>query len=168
MGQSQASTHTDPAKEERLGGAETGTSPPAPGSSTSRMKPEQRSRKRALVIGAGSSGLAAIQQALEAGLEPYCCEVRPGVGGAWRFDPDPGRCEWSFDSEGNAEVFTPGESDERGKPPPSPMYASLRTNVPTSLMQYRRQPFAPDVVRLSSRRCLFLAHMSGIAMTERF
>lgn len=116
--------------------------PLAPSSSTTR-------KRTVLIIGAGSSGLAATQQALEAGLEPFCCEARPGVGGAWRFDADPGVCEWVFDDDGQASVYTPGESDERGPAPPSPMYGSLRTNVPTTLMMYREQHFPRTVVRLS-------------------
>lgn len=116
--------------------------PPAATPSTSSSKP----KRTALIIGAGSSGLAAIQQALEAGLEPFCCEARPGVGGAWRFDADPGACKWEFSDDGQASVYTPGESDERGPPPPSPMYGSLRTNVPTTLMMYREQHFPRTVV----------------------
>lgn len=120
-----------------------GPPPATPSTSSSKRK------RTALIIGAGSSGLAAIQQALEAGLEPFCCEARPGVGGAWRFDADPGDCKWEFSEDGQASVYTPGESDERGPPPPSPMYASLRTNVPTTLMMYREQHFPRTVVRLS-------------------
>ncbi|GAA5971287.1 hypothetical protein JCM8115_005494 [Rhodotorula mucilaginosa] len=123
--------------------------PGAPPAAT--PSPSSSKRKRTtLIIGAGSSGLAAIQQALEAGLEPSCCEARPGVGGAWRFDADPGACKWDFSDDGQASVYTPGESDERGLPPPSPMYASLRTNVPTTLMMYREQHF-PRTVGLFCR-----------------
>ncbi|KAJ8295454.1 Thiol-specific monooxygenase [Rhodotorula toruloides] len=100
---------------------------------------------RCLVVGAGSSGLAACEQATEAGFEVVCLEARQGVGGAWRYEDDPGRCDVHFDDEGWATVASPGESDERGAPPPTPMYSSLRTNVPTSLMQFRDRPFPPTV-----------------------
>jgi hypothetical protein len=36
-----------------------------------------------------------------------------------RFDADPGACKWDFSHDGQASVYTPGESDERGLPPPS-------------------------------------------------
>ncbi|KPV75868.1 uncharacterized protein RHOBADRAFT_52884 [Rhodotorula graminis WP1] len=102
-------------------------------------------RPRVLVVGAGSSGLAAVQQSLLAGLEPTCIEARPGVGGAWRYDPEPGtpRAHWSDD--GWLALESPNESTYRGPPPPSPMYSTLRTNVPTSLMQYRGRPFPSNV-----------------------
>lgn len=116
--------------------------PPAPS-----LAAAPPNRRTALVIGAGSSGLAAVQQCLEAGLEPFCCEARPGVGGAWRFDPDPGAAEWHFDHRGQASVRTRDEDDGRGAgpEPPSAMYASLRTNVPTTLMNYRGSPFPRSV-----------------------
>ncbi|GAA5881975.1 hypothetical protein JCM3774_002558 [Rhodotorula dairenensis] len=104
-----------------------------------------RRKRTALVIGAGSSGLAAVQQALEAGLEPWCCEANPGVGGAWRFDPDPGDAEWHFAPDGQASVQSPHENHHTGAPPPSPMYASLRTNVPTTLMNFRGTHFPRQV-----------------------
>ncbi|GAA5917339.1 hypothetical protein JCM5296_001296 [Sporobolomyces johnsonii] len=105
----------------------------------------RRQAKRCLIIGAGSSGLSGIQQALDAGLEPVAYEARAGVGGAWRFDADPGSCEVVFDEQGWARLSSPSESNHQGVPPPSPMYSSLRTNVPTSLMQYRGSPFPPEV-----------------------
>ncbi|BGP22800.1 flavin dependent monooxygenase [Rhodotorula toruloides] len=100
---------------------------------------------RCLVVGAGSSGLAACEQATEAGIDVVCLEARAGVGGAWRYEDDPGKCSVQFDDDGWATVTSPGESDERGAPPPTPMYSSLRTNVPTSLMQFRDRPFPPTV-----------------------
>ncbi|GAA5848573.1 hypothetical protein JCM8547_004556 [Rhodosporidiobolus lusitaniae] len=101
--------------------------------------------RRILIVGAGSSGLAAVQQALHAGLEPVCVDTNPGVGGAWRYNADPGRCEVNFNEHGVATVSSPGESDDKGLPVPSPMYAGLATNVPTALMQYRGRPFPSDI-----------------------
>lgn len=63
---------------------------------------------RCLVVGAGSSGLAACEQATEAGIEVVCLEARQGVGGAWRYEDDPGRCDVHFDDEGWATVASPG------------------------------------------------------------
>ncbi|GAA6058243.1 hypothetical protein JCM3770_007431 [Rhodotorula araucariae] len=102
-------------------------------------------RRRILVIGAGSSGLAAIQQSLAAGLDPVCFEARPGVGGAWRYDPDPGEATLAWTSDGSCSIASPSEESYTGTPPPSPMYSSLRTNVPTSLMNFRGRPFPPNV-----------------------
>lgn len=41
--------------------------------------------KKICVIGAGSSGLAAIKACLEEGLEPICYEVSDHVGGLWKY-----------------------------------------------------------------------------------
>ncbi|GAA6037137.1 hypothetical protein JCM8097_008754 [Rhodosporidiobolus ruineniae] len=100
---------------------------------------------RCLVVGAGSSGLAACQQVRDAGLEVVCIDAQPGVGGAWRYDPQPGQCRVVYDEHGTAVASAPGESDDIGLPPPSPMYSSLHTNVPTALMQYRGQPFSSTI-----------------------
>ncbi|GAA5878343.1 hypothetical protein JCM16303_002741 [Sporobolomyces ruberrimus] len=100
---------------------------------------------KCLIVGAGSSGLTAAKQALSAGLEPTLYEAREGPGGAWKFDPEPGTCNIDFNEEGWATCRNPGESDFAGRSAPSPMYDSLHTNVPTSIMQYRGSPFKPDV-----------------------
>lgn len=41
--------------------------------------------KTVAIIGAGPSGLAAIKNSLEAGLEPTAFEIDPWLGGAWRY-----------------------------------------------------------------------------------
>ncbi|GAA5894041.1 hypothetical protein JCM8208_002329, partial [Rhodotorula glutinis] len=102
-------------------------------------------RPRVLVVGAGSSGLAAVEQSLLAGLEPTCVEARAGVGGAWRYDPEPGTPTPRWTDDGWLALESLNEATGRGPSPPSPMYSSLRTNVPTSLMQYRGRPFPPSV-----------------------
>lgn len=63
--------------------------------------------QRWLVVGAGSSGLAACEQATEHGLDVVCVEQRGGVGGAWRYDADPGKCDVRFDDDGWATVASP-------------------------------------------------------------
>ncbi|GAA5944891.1 hypothetical protein JCM1841_000599 [Sporobolomyces salmonicolor] len=120
-----------------------------------------QAKKRCLIIGAGSSGVAAIQQALAAGLEPVAYEARAGIGGAWRFDADPGSCEVEFDEQGWARLSSPSERNHQGVPPPSPMYSSLRTNVPTTLMQYRGSPFPRKVG-------LFCSHSDVQSYLESF
>ncbi|BGP13866.1 monooxygenase [Rhodosporidiobolus nylandii] len=128
--------------------------------------------KRCLVVGAGSSGLSAIQQALDAGLDVVAVEARAGVGGAWRYDADPGECRVDFDEHGSATLSSPWErvGDDHGPPPsplshgpppPSPMYSSLRTNVPTALMQYRGYPFPGSVP-------LFCSHEQVQSYLESF
>lgn len=102
--------------------------------------------KRALVIGAGSSGLTALSQFRAAGLDAVAYEARGEVGGAWNYDEDPGACVVSFEASGRCVVRAPGERDAR-RMPLSPMYDSLRTNVPTTLMAYREHPFPYDTVR---------------------
>lgn len=107
---------------------------------------------KCLIVGAGSSGIAAAKEALKAGLEPHVYEARDGPGGAWRYDKDPGPCKVDFNQDGWATFSNPGESDFRGPSPPSPMYDGLKTNVPTSLMQYRGTPFRPEIVCPRFRR----------------
>ena len=41
--------------------------------------------RRVLVVGAGVSGLIAIKECREAGLDVVCLEALPWVGGLWRF-----------------------------------------------------------------------------------
>ncbi|GAA5971289.1 hypothetical protein JCM8115_005495 [Rhodotorula mucilaginosa] len=108
-------------------------------------------KRRALIIGAGASGLAAVQQALEAGLEPVCFEARSSVGGIWQFDEHAGPCEVSFDPEGSARLRVPGEGQIGVPPAPNPVYNGLRTNTPTPLMQYRGGPRFPPSVGLFCR-----------------
>lgn len=102
-------------------------------------------KNKVLIVGAGSSGIAAIKEALEVGLDPIAYEASSGVGGAWRYKEDPGDCRVRFDKQGWATFASPSESNSL-VPPPSPMYDSLKTNVPTSLMRYRGSQFPPQVV----------------------
>ena len=102
-------------------------------------------KNKVLIVGAGSSGIAAIKEALEVGLDPIAYEASSGVGGAWRYNEDPGDCQVRFDKQGWATFANPSESNSL-VPPPSPMYDSLKTNVPTSLMRYRGSQFPPQVV----------------------
>jgi len=41
--------------------------------------------RRVLVIGAGCSGLVAIKECREEGLDVVCLEAQPWIGGLWRF-----------------------------------------------------------------------------------
>jgi dimethylaniline monooxygenase (N-oxide forming) len=50
---------------------------------------------RVLVIGAGCSGLVAIKECREEGLDVVCLEALPWVGGLWRFT----------DSESHSSVY---------------------------------------------------------------
>jgi dimethylaniline monooxygenase (N-oxide forming) len=43
------------------------------------------------VVGAGGAGLVAAQALMAVGIEPVVYEAREGLGGNWRYDPDPGR-----------------------------------------------------------------------------
>ncbi|KAI8911835.1 flavin monooxygenase-like protein [Gorgonomyces haynaldii] len=45
-------------------------------------------KKRVAVIGAGASGLAALKQCLEEGLEAVCFDQEPELGGLWRYVPN--------------------------------------------------------------------------------
>ncbi|GAA5839962.1 hypothetical protein JCM5353_006687 [Sporobolomyces roseus] len=115
---------------------------------------------KVLIVGAGSSGIAAIKEALEVGLHPIAYEASSGVGGAWRYSSDPGDCQVRFDKQGWATFASPLESTSL-VPPPSPMYDSLKTNVPTSLMRYRGSQFPPEVG-------LFASHSQVQAYLENY
>ena len=71
--------------------------------------------KRALVIGAGSSGITALAQLLAAGIDAVAYEARGAVGGAWNFDKDPGACLVSFKESGRCVVRAPAEGDGNRK-----------------------------------------------------
>ncbi|ORY61920.1 hypothetical protein BCR35DRAFT_309005 [Leucosporidium creatinivorum] len=106
--------------------------------------PSTTADKRVAIIGGGASGLVALEEALEKGLDAQLYEAREEVGGAWLLSENPGPCLTTFDSDGLAMLKAPDE-DSDGPPPPTPMYPSLKTNVPSTLMEYRSRPFPPTV-----------------------
>lgn len=116
-------------------------------------------RKRLAVIGGGASGSVALEEALEKGLEAQLFEARDEVGGAWALSEDPGACLVSFDADGQATLQAPGEGSA-GPPSPTPMYPGLKTNVPSTLMEYRARPFPPTVVCLASQGTVTLSASS--------
>ncbi|KAK4701314.1 hypothetical protein P7C70_g4917, partial [Phenoliferia sp. Uapishka_3] len=99
--------------------------------------------RKALVIGAGSSGLAALSELRSKGIDTVAIEARNDVGGQWNFEA-PGKCSVRFDEGGRCVVSAPGDENAGGPMPPTAMYESLRCNVPTTLMAYRDEPFPYD------------------------
>ncbi|KAJ3355016.1 hypothetical protein HDU83_004187 [Entophlyctis luteolus] len=95
---------------------------------------QQQLARTVAIIGCGASGVAALQQARECGLDATVFEARDRAGGAWIVDDDPGPCDVTFDADGVAALSSPNALA-------SPMYESLRTNVPTILMQYNGRSF---------------------------
>ena len=83
---------------------------------------------RVAIIGARAAGLVAAREVLRAGLTPTVFEATPQIGGVWVY---------SDMTESDPLGQTP---DERRH---SSLYASLRTNLPTDLMQFFDYPFAP-------------------------
>ena len=51
--------------------------------------------RRVLVIGAGCSGLVALKECREEGLDVVCVEALPWIGGLWKFT----------ESEGHSSVY---------------------------------------------------------------
>lgn len=124
---------------------------------------------RVAVIGAGGpSGLVAVKQLLEAGVEPsqiVAYEARERAGGVWNYDAEPGKMHIDWRGEGeppvvrsDAEVasygangpsgeFRCGLGDEVGEVGDAvseltaAMYDRLRTNLPNQIMNYRSTPF---------------------------
>ncbi|OCF34111.1 hypothetical protein I316_04059 [Kwoniella heveanensis BCC8398] len=112
-------------------------------------------KKRVAVIGAGVSGLAAIQQLVEAfdrdevkgklELDLVVFESKNEVGGVWLTDDRPKK---------SIRTHLPGQNTSSqaeevySYPPewenPSPMYQGLRTNLAHDLMSFRGFPFPDD------------------------
>ncbi|KAM0755374.1 FAD/NAD(P)-binding domain-containing protein [Meredithblackwellia eburnea MCA 4105] len=99
--------------------------------------------KTALVIGAGSSGLSALDQLSKQGINVTAYEARTEVGGQWNYDDKPGAATFSFDEATGACTVVGGEG-QLGVPRTA-MYPGLKTNVPTTLMAYRGVQFGPAV-----------------------
>lgn len=102
-------------------------------------------KQRVAIVGAGSAGLAALQQLLDVGsdseceltvFEPVVFERRGDIGGLWNLELDPGPCHVVNASEsatdagkvnpGNYAYSKPGEVHAT-----SAMYEGLRVNVPS-------------------------------------
>ncbi|MBW0491967.1 hypothetical protein O181_031682 [Austropuccinia psidii MF-1] len=90
-----------------------------------------------VVIGAGASGIAALEQLTKhSSFKVVCFELRLEFGGVWSLDGSRKCDEFhvNFDQLGRPFV--------QGLPLDStPLYDGLRTNVPTELMAYRNKPF---------------------------
>jgi len=95
-------------------------------------------RMHVAVIGAGAAGLVTARELRREGLEPVVLERGEQIGGQWRYG----------DSV---------EDDPLGLEPSrrihSSIYASLRTNLPTSLMAFPGLPFAGDGPGAPPRFC---------------
>ncbi|KAI8451023.1 hypothetical protein BY996DRAFT_6416803 [Phakopsora pachyrhizi] len=90
-----------------------------------------------VVIGAGASGLAGIRQIVDTTeLSIRCFECKSSFGGVWNYVPDPGACTVKFDKQGRPYVREDDNSSRL-----TPMYESLRTNVPREIMGYKNFPF---------------------------
>ncbi|KAI5476080.1 dimethylaniline monooxygenase (N-oxide forming) [Pseudohyphozyma bogoriensis] len=98
-------------------------------------------RKRVCVIGAGSTGLAALHELKEAGLDATAYEARGDIGGAWRFEQEAGECVLDLGHKEGFRLTSPGEGEPFGLSHPTPIYQGLRTNVPSTLMAFRGRPF---------------------------
>ncbi|KAK8861227.1 hypothetical protein IAR55_002046 [Kwoniella newhampshirensis] len=134
--------------------------------------PSSRSETtRIAVIGAGSSGLAQLQQLLETWkrdevrtkLEVVVFEAREDVGGVWLADetkPKPHLLAKVPNPSGPTQLFSYPPSSQA----PSPMYEGLRTNLPHDLMSYRGYTFPegtptfPDRAMVEQYLQSFAAH----------
>ncbi|SCV66987.1 BQ2448_5633 [Microbotryum intermedium] len=116
------------------------TALPHPPSISSTPAGPHSNRKKVCIIGGGASGLSLLPLALQQDLVPTLYEARESTGGAWVFDPEPGRPRFHFHPEGLLDTIIGSKGDDF-----TPMYPGLRANVPISLMQYRGQPFKNNV-----------------------
>eukprot|EP00752_Nemacystus_decipiens_P001737 g1680.t1 len=87
---------------------------------------DQVQRPRVCVIGAGPAGLAAGRLLRDEGCDVTVLEKSLGVGGVWRYNPEPSR--------------------EKG-----PMYRSLVTNLPKECMAFFSLPFREDLQSFVTR-----------------
>jgi len=117
--------------------------------------PEQRKIRSVAIIGGGASGaitLSALKaESVFESIKVF--ERRDGIGGVWRYDPNPpaanvpaGRTEKSTDPPlpipSSLPVAVPPVSQERWIE--TPMYENLTTNVPAFAMTYSDKPFDED------------------------
>ena len=80
-----------------------------------------RRRARVAIVGAGAAGLSALRAMRRQGHDARAFEVADSLGGTWRYDGD--------------------EATASKSKAPTPMYASLRTNLPREVMGFREFPF---------------------------
>ena len=73
------------------------------------------------IVGAGAAGLSALRAMRRQGHDARAFEVADSLGGTWRYDGD--------------------EATASKSKAPTPMYASLRTNLPREVMGFREFPF---------------------------
>ncbi|WVQ83422.1 hypothetical protein IAT38_005563 [Cryptococcus sp. DSM 104549] len=130
---------------------------------------EDKPLTRVAVIGAGSSGLAHLQQLQEAWardgvkskLELVGFEGNEDVGGVWLADEEPKRSLTThLPGEGGKaeEVYSYAYESEN----PSPMYQGMRTNIPSTLMAYRGFEFPMDT-DLFPKRAIIHKYLSDFA-----
>ncbi|KAH8929573.1 FAD/NAD(P)-binding domain-containing protein [Atractiella rhizophila] len=92
----------------------------------------QLQSKKLAIIGVGASGIAALCQfSKRTDFEIVAYEARKESGGTWNMDDTPGECVITWDRDGRAIVQDAEVT---------PMYESLRTNIPMDLMAYRDYP----------------------------
>jgi len=93
---------------------------------------------RVAVIGAGAAGLCTARELAREGLKPIVFERTSEVGGQWQY------------TEHTERGPLGGDSSERVH---SAIYASLRTNLPTSVMAFPGLPFPGDLPGDTPRFC---------------
>ncbi|XP_017125829.2 senecionine N-oxygenase [Drosophila elegans] len=89
------------------------------------MKTSMDQKRRVCVIGAGTAGLCALKNSLEAGLDAVAYERGTEIGGTWIF----------------SEEMPKDEYDEVH----SSMYEGLRTNLPKEVMGYPDYSYPDDI-----------------------
>lgn len=96
------------------------------------------------IIGAGVGGLAAIQKALQYNVECVAFEITKNIGGTW--------------------VYYEEIQDEYKDQVPTGMYPSLRTNLPTFLMEFPNYEFKPESGRCFPSRSEVLQYLNDYAL----
>ncbi|TIB97765.1 FAD/NAD(P)-binding domain-containing protein [Wallemia mellicola] len=124
---------------------------------------------RVAIIGAGQGGLVSANEVKKRvpDAEIVVFEVRNNVGGVWNLGDTPKNYEIRFDDFGQAHAatsfshYSEGVVDVKEEVPPSAIYGSLRTNLPTELMSFRNDEHLESTHR-------FPSHTEILKYLERF
>lgn len=111
--------------------------------------------KRVAVIGAGPCGLSAVKYLLaQAHFDSIVVyEKNPEVGGVWYYSRKPSEKLYVPQTSPFCAPDPPIQPKEEGAPVfPSPMYETLHTNIPHTLMKYGDQDFPQGELIFPSRK----------------
>lgn len=112
--------------------------------------------QRICIIGAGPSGLSFSKYLLAENtfskIDIY--ESQAEVGGAWKYTPQTSKSSSAPQTNPHQPLESPLIAEDGEKLFPTPMYDTLRTNIPKMLMAYHDTPFEDDEPLFPSRQAV--------------